>query len=541
MSNRIDFIHSALDYLRAKRFEEASDICRKLLAADRSDLDARFFLGVALSARGIAGEAEHHLEKVVHARPDHVDAHRELAMLLEKTGKLKAAETEFRAVVRLQPRDPSARAALAACLLAAGQAQAAAQEIETILRAAPAFSPAHNLLGLTLVEQGRLDEAERKFRETILLEPANVGAHANLATTLVTLGRFDEGLASLTDALLLAPDDQTLNTLHATALLKAGGLAEGFAAHEWHRRGPGRDRLPPTMLLPRLATLGSIAGGSVAGRTIVVHHEPGFGDTLQFLRYAPLLQRAGARVVLWMQDELARLLRAQPGMSELYSTAITLPRFDYHCPVMSLPRVFGTILETIPAEVPYIQADPALIQAWAARLPPRPQGGCRAGLAWAGEPPAFDTEAAILDRKRSVTLGALAPLFAVPGAGFVSLQHGAAAHQADEQIRAGLIHDPMWGVTDFADTAAIIANLDVVVSVDTAVAHLAGAMGKPVMLLDRYDNCWRWLSGRADSPWYPTLRIFRQPQPGAWHTVALRAAASLEDFIARLTAQGRAV
>jgi hypothetical protein len=283
------------------------------------------------------------------------------------------------------------------------------------------------------------------------------------------------------------------------------------------------------MLLPRLDQL-----GGVAGKTILIHHEQGFGDTLQFLRYAPLLSAAGARVALWMPEELARLLRAQQGLGELYIGTVTLPRFDYHCPMLSLPRAFGTTLATIPAGAPYLQADPALAWSWAGRLPP--PGRCRVGLVWAGEPKPGDPGAAALERKRSIGLQTLAPILGLPGADFVSLQRGPAQHQAEAFIRAGLISDPMWGVTDFADTAAIIANLDVVVSIDTSVAHLAGAMGKPVLLVDRYDNCWRWLAGRADSPWYPTMRIFRQHMPGDWDSVAGWAAASLNDFIARLAA-----
>jgi Glycosyltransferase family 9 (heptosyltransferase) len=223
-----------------------------------------------------------------------------------------------------------------------------------------------------------------------------------------------------------------------------------------------------------------------------------------------------------MPEPLMRLVRGQKAIAECLTGNVTLPKFDFHCPVNSLPLVFETTLETIPAPVPYIQADPELVTAWKARLP---AAGRRIGLVWAGEPRGYDPAAQALDKRRSLPGAAFAPLIAVPGLSFVSLQMGA----AQAELPAG-VHDPMGGVKDFADTAAIIANLEAVVSVDTAVAHLAGAMGKPVLLLDRYDNCWRWLSGRTDTPWYPTLGIFRQPHMGDWEPALAAVADALKAF-----------
>jgi hypothetical protein len=253
----------------------------------------------------------------------------------------------------------------------------------------------------------------------------------------------------------------------------------------------------------------------------VIYHEEGFGDTMQFLRYAKLLSDAGARVILWAPSELVRLTRGQAGIAEVLTGDVNLPKFDYHCPIISLPYVFGTTLTTIPAPVPYIKADAELARDWALCLP----DGRKVGLVWAGEPRSYDPGAQALDRRRSLHASALAPMTAIDGLSFVSLQMGTAR----SQIATG-VHDPMANVRDFADTAAIIANLDLVVSVDTAVAHLAGAMGKPVFLLDRYDNCWRWLHGRTESPWYPTMRIFRQHRMGDWTGAIAAATAALRDF-----------
>jgi hypothetical protein len=263
-------------------------------------------------------------------------------------------------------------------------------------------------------------------------------------------------------------------------------------------------------------------GDRLAGLTILALHEDGFGDTLQFLRYLPLLAERGARVVAYVPPPLARLMRAVPGVAEVVTDRRRLPAHDFVCPVFSLPRVFGTTVRTIPP-VPAMTMDAALVRHWAGRLP---IGGVRAGLVWAGQARPSLQGFSTLDQRRSAGLAAFRPVFDVPGVSFVSLQAGPAARQP-RPFGLDLV-DPMPEVTDFADTAAIIAGLDVVISVDTSVVHLAGLVGKPVFLLDRYDGCWRWLSGRTDSPWYPRLTIFRQEQPGDWSGAMAQAAASLE-------------
>ncbi|HEX4505961.1 MAG TPA: glycosyltransferase family 9 protein [Alphaproteobacteria bacterium] len=362
------------------------------------------------------------------------------------------------------------------------------------------------------LEAGCFEECAALCRGLIEADPGNTKAHATLGRALTAEGEFDEALAASTDALRLSPADIAINLDRAVALLKAGHLLEGWAAYEWRHGGdtPARPMLPKVRYLDHLD-----------GRTVLIDHEGGFGDTIQFLRYARLLVEIGAKVVLRAPPELARLMSGQDGIAEVV-TAADRPPFDYRCPAMSLPYVFDTAVETIPtADGVYINADRALIAEWATRLPPGP----RVGLVWAGERSSNDAEAQALDRRRNLPFKMLLPLTVTPGVSFVSLQTGPARGQI-----AGGIHDPMGAVRDFADTAAIIANLDAVISVDTAVAHLAGAMGKPVFLLDRYDNCWRWLYGRGDSPWYPTLMIFRQAQPGDWLGPVTQAAQTLEEF-----------
>jgi hypothetical protein len=263
---------------------------------------------------------------------------------------------------------------------------------------------------------------------------------------------------------------------------------------------------------------------------VLVVQEEGLGDTLQFLRYLPLLAERGARVAVAVPPELTRLIRTVPGVIDVPAGDAPVPKHDFHCSFNGLPRAFETTLETIPCAVPYLAADPALVTRWARRLPAIQ--ALRVGLAWAGQARPWLPGFVGVDQRRSTDLATLAPLAAVSGVRFVSLQKGGAAPEARTPADALDLLDVMAEVRDFADTAAIVANLDLVISVDTSVVHLAGAMGKPVFLLDRYDNCWRWLSGRDDSPWYPSLRIFRQSRPGEWAPVIARVAAALARQVA---------
>jgi Tfp pilus assembly protein PilF len=477
---------SALDLLNAGHSDRAADLCRAAVQADPRDPGARAMLATALAALGRPVEAE----------------------------------TEYRAALRYAPRDAAIGCAFGKFLLDRFRSKEAAAQAEAALVFAPDDLPAHNLLGMALAAQGRMDEAIEAFSRAVAADPSAGSSHANLGTALAVEGRFKEAFYALDQAIRLSPADIAIRVNQAITLLKAGRLPEGWAAWEWRHRQPRREKLPPALRLPRLDD-----PGQLVGRTVVIYHEEGFGDTLQFFRYVGLLADLGARIVLWLPDALTRLLRSQAANLDIITGDVTLPVFDYHSPINSLPLVFGTAIETIPGPPRYLAADPILTEHWARKLPS--PTACRVGLCWAGEPRPYDPAAQALDRRRSVPLFKLEPLLATEGVTFVSLQKGAAARQVFAPV-----HDPMAEVEDFADTAAIIANLDLVISVDTAVAHLAGAMGKPIFLLDRYDNCWRWLTGRTDSPWYPTLRIFRQQRMGEWEPVIGDVAEALAAFVA---------
>jgi hypothetical protein len=332
--------------------------------------------------------------------------------------------------------------------------------------------------------------------------------------------QFDDAIAAHDQAVALAPDNPRFRVNRAVALLKAGRWDTAWLDYEARLRLTSQQPEATGLvdrLIPSLADIGDLTG-----LTIVALHEEGFGDTLQFLRYLPLLADQGATVIACVPQALARVMATVPGVAGIVTDVRRLPPYDYVCPFFSLPRAFGTTVHDIPP-APRLVPDPFLVNQWRNRLPRR---GLLAGLVWAGQSrpwlPGFRT----LDRRRSAGLAAFAPLGTVPGVSFISLQMGPAARQA---VPPGMeLFNPMPRVTDFAETLAIIAELDVLISVDTSVVHLAGLLGKRVFLLDRYDGCWRWLSGRGDSPWYPNLTIFRQERPNDWTAPVNRAAASLE-------------
>ena len=364
------------------------------------------------------------------------------------------------------------------------------------------------MLGAAESRHGNIAAAVTLFHQVTELTPNDAAAWSNLGKAEAAQGAFTAAEQAFTRAARLAPGNAQLRLNHAIARLKSGRLAEGWPLFRARHALPGRAPAPPG---PELRTLDGLAN-----QTVLLLHDEGFGDTIQFIRYAPLLTARGARVVVRAPPPLHRLL-ASNGIE--LATPATRP--DAWCRIPDLPALFGTTLENVPARLPYLTPDPALITHWSRHLPPKRPATRRIGLAWAGAARTHDPAAQATDRIRSIPPARLAPLWATQHVTWISLQHGATPPDG--------ISNPMPAVQDFADTAAIIANLDLVISVDTAVAHLAAAMARPVLLLDRHDNCWRWLSNRTDSPWYPgVLTIIRQQHPGDWTGVLHTAQKMLE-------------
>ena len=538
-------------------------------------------LGLALGALGRVEEAASAYRQAVKLDPTYLEGHNNLGNILRSTGQPVAAEASYRRALRLQPNQPVLINNLAAVLLAQNrlvEAEAAYRHALTLqpdlamahaglaetlarmgrlvdaeagfreaLRLEPGLVEAHENLGQVLLGRNRLAEAEASFRAALALQPGRAGAWTGLGTALLDQARGDEAEAAFRTALQAKPDlaaaHQGLGHVlyeldrleaseascraaiacdpeHASAhhnlahlLLVTGRFEEGWRHFEWRQALPTADRrgfVPPRW-----------QGETLDGRTLLIHAEQGLGDTLQFCRFVPLL--AGkARLVFEVQPALKRLMASFAPVAEIVARGERVPDFDLHCPLMSLPGLLGTVLETIPAALPYLTVEPERAALWQDRL--AALDGLRVGLVWAGglrpERPDLDR----VDARRSMTLNRLAPLAGIPGVSFVSLQKGRAASQEPGPLA---LQEFPEALEDFVDTAGLIDALDLVIGVDTSVPHLAGALGKPVWLMNRHDTCWRWLLDRDDSPWYPTLRQFRQRTRGDWDGVVADVAAAL--------------
>lgn len=300
--------------------------------------------------------------------------------------------------------------------------------------------------------------------------------------------------------------------------LLSGNFIEGWEGYEWRWEKPDYKKFKRDF--PKFIWQGE----ELKGQRILLHAEQGYGDTLQFIRYVPLVDARNARVIVECPRDLTKLLGNIDGVSRVVARNDPLPEFDLHCPLMSLPKVFGTTLDSIPSKIPYLNADPDLIRTWKGRISSNIMK-FKVGLAWSGNPEHQN------DRNRSCALEILSPLAQVKNVQFFSLQKGRGSEEVKSPVQGLGMIDLTDQIQDFSDTAALIENLDLVVSVDTVVAHLAGALGKRVWTLLPYSPDWRWLLEREDSPWYPTMHLYRQPKPGDWTAVIQRATADLEDLV----------
>jgi Flp pilus assembly protein TadD len=512
---------AALRLLSSGTWLEAEMTARQAMVVDPDDPHAEMVAGLAVAAMGEMDRAAPILVGAAARRPGAAHPCAELARLQPPLPR-PLVERQFRACLGLTPADGRLRLDFAAFLLETARAG----EAEGFLADVPDSAARQHLMGLVLAELGRFRAAIGCFERAAALDPDAGPSWSNLGMVLKVEGRFADAIAAHDRAVALEPDNHRFRVNRAVALLKMGAWEPAWRDYEARLSLAGAPAFDADRLMPSLRP-----NERLDGVTVLVVHEDGFGDTMQFLRYVPLLAERGARVVACVPSVLERLMRLVPGVAEVVIPCRRMPAHDYVCPMFSLPRVFGTTVGTIPP-APVLVPDAAWVRRAVGLVP---SAGLRAGLVWAGQARPSVPGFATLDRRRSAGLAVFAPLFDVPGVSFVSLQAGAAAHQARLDVVATIaprLADPMWNVDDFADTAALIANLDVVVSVDTSVVHLAGLLDKPVFLLDRYDGCWRWLSGRTDSKWYPRLTIFRQDRPNDWSAPMARVAAALREMAA---------
>jgi tetratricopeptide (TPR) repeat protein len=509
-------------------FATAERLFGAVLQTQADNFDALHGLGLVNYRRSRLDAALALIQAALQADLDRADGFSSLGLVFLSLKQFERALKSFDAGLRIAPDDGELLNRRGVALLELGRPHEALECFDHVLASAPSHLEALGNRGNALLKLNRPAEALKSYDRALVIAPDNAQLLTNRAATLRRLDRPHEAVMSARSALANRPDFAQAKFVEAVARLTLGDFS-GWRGYEarWsvgflagHRRAFAQ---PPWL-----------GEQSLHGKTILLHAEQGFGDTIQFARYAPLVAQRGAKVLLEVQPALKRLLAATPGASAVIARGEVLPPFDFHCPLLSLPLALGTELATIPATIPYVAPADDDIALWRQRLPERRP---LVGLAWSGER-SHDN-----DLNRSLRLETLSPLLGLSDVTFVSLQHEV------REMDAGLLHKHRAIVhigdqfRDFADTAAAIAQLDAVISADTAVAHLAGAMGKPLLLLLPFGADFRWLRERSDSPWYPTARLYRQPAFGDWASViaAVHMAVQKIGGLRRGAAGGRAV
>jgi tetratricopeptide (TPR) repeat protein len=524
------------------------EAARHRVAESPTDAEALFALGNALWHGGAQDEAVAAFARAIAVRPDNAEARNNLGNALLELGRPEEAVRHYRAALAIRPKHAPTLYNLGNALLACGEAEAAEARFRAALALQPTHAGAWNNLGNLLRARGNIAEAAECYRQAVTLRPDAAGSHNNLGSALLALHRAREAAACFAEAVRLQPDyadaynnlggaqlalDQPEDAARAfrravdldpsqaqarfgeaLAFLSLGRFAEGWEAYESRWLDPRFNEGVRAYATPRWN------GESVAGRTVLLHCEQGLGDSIQFVRYVPLVRARGARVVL---EAPAPLLGLFAGLAdEVVSDKADLPPHDFHCPLLSLPRLFGTDMHSIPADVPYLHPDPALAAAWARTLGPATKP--RIGIAFSG------SEEHPEDALRSIPLARLRPLLDLQDAEFHVVQKDIRADDARtlrEMPGVRAHHDRL---ETFADTAALLTQIDLMISVDTSVAHLGAALARPVWILVQFNADFRWLRVRTDSPWYPTVRLFRQSQPLAWETEIDRIVEAVRSF-----------
>jgi tetratricopeptide (TPR) repeat protein len=506
------------------RFDEALASSDRALALRPNFADAHCNRGLALKELKRFDEALESYDRAIALRGDFAEAHSNRGNVLRELKRLDEALASCDRAIALRADFAEAHCARGNVLLSLKHFAEALRSYDRAIALRPGLAEAHCNRGIALLDIDRPEEALASYDRAVELQPDFAVALYNRAIALEAMDRFEEALQSYERSARIKPDHAEVHVNEALCRLLLGDFERGWEKYEWrwataHLRDHKRTFPQPQWL----------GADEIAGKTVLLHAEQGLGDTVQFARYVPGIAARGARVVLEVQAPLRSLLTSLPGAAQVIAAGDPLPDFDLHSPLLSLPFVLRTRLDSIPAATPYLAAPTDKVNSWRDRLGQHTKP--RIGLVWAGNPRKELPNLNLIDRQRSVAFETLVPLLAVTACSFYSLQKG---DDAVKQLRNSAWRDHVIDFTDelhdFSDTAALIENLDLVVAVDTSVLHLAGALAKPVWLLNRYNTCWRWLRDRDDSPWYPGLRQFRQDASRDWDQVVRRVADALRDY-----------
>ncbi|MFH2091016.1 MAG: tetratricopeptide repeat-containing glycosyltransferase family protein [Pseudomonadota bacterium] len=476
MINIEQTLKKGVEYHTAGNLKQAEQAYRDVLAIAPENPDATHFLGVLafnVNRNDIAREL---ITKAIHLTPDNPACYLNLGNVCQQENDLAQAIKWYEKSKHLNPANPKI----------------------------------YSNIGVALSKLGKLEESVIHLKEALRLDPDFAEAHNNLSETYKLMGQYDNALKSSKKAIALNPNFVAARWNQSILLLLQGDLKTGFKEYEWRWQRP---KSPIRLFDTGVAWQGQ----PLEGKTIFVYEEQGLGDTLQFIRYLPFVQKIGGRVIFEVVPQLLRLVQSFKGFDRLYVgipniDTRSVDRFDYHVPLLSLPGILNTTLDCVPKNIPYLYADPCLSKIWQSRMGNN-LSACKIGIVWAGHPEHAN------DMNRSVLLSRFKQLLDIPDVGLYSLQKEKFDQWTDISPEKIFLRDFGDEITDFSDTAAIMDNLDLVISIDTSVVHLAGAMGKKVWALLPFSPDWRWMTDRDDSPWYPSMRLFRQPKPGDWESV----------------------
>ncbi|WP_175772712.1 tetratricopeptide repeat protein [Paraburkholderia phenazinium] len=511
-------IRRAVSLYSAGRFTEALAAIKRVLQSHPANVDALNFAAACSLRLGRNVDAEAYWRRVIKMKPEYADAHYNLGLLLQKLQRLHEAGAAYQRAIAIRPDNVQAHCNLGVVLVELKRVAEAESVYRRAITIRPDYAEVHSNLGNLLRSLKRFSEAEAAYRRALTIRPNNPDAYNHLGLLLQELKRFSEAEAAYRRALAVQPGCPDANWYLSLLLLHLGRWSEGWSLYEARYRGDtSRGTIAPSLSYPQWQ------GEALQGKSLLIWPEQGFGDEIQFVRYLPLLKAQGAtRITLVCKPELRPLFQSMAGTAavitpeEVRNTAA----HDFWTFLLSIPLHLGTTPESVPNQLPYLQAPQDRIETWRPRLP---EAGLRVGLVWKGRASHKN------DSNRSLPgLASLAPLWTVPGLSFVSLQKG----QGEAEAIRPPVNQPIRhlgsDIRDFADSAAIIVQLDLVISVDTAIAHLAGALGKPCwVLLPSLGTDWRWMDARVDSPWYPgVMRLFRQEGLG-WSEIVSNVAKAL--------------
>lgn len=494
-----------------EKYDSAIDYIKRALRLDPNNAHAYYNLGNTFRKKGQQEEAISSFQKAVQLNPLFVDAYYNLGIAFQDNKQFNEAIASYLKASQLDPRLSHVWYNLGNAYRDNKQFGEAITSYLKALELNPSFVESYINLAGAFRDNGQLDEAVSYSEKALRLKPSLPAAYVNLGTALQDKGHLDEAITCYRKALQFNPDLAEAHWNMSLVFLILGDYKEGWKEHMW------RWKLKDYMRYGFSQPLWD--GFDISGASVLLHDEQGFGDAIQLIRYAPLVAERCSKVIIWCKKELKTLLRNVPGVYGVIGRGEDLPDFDAHCPLLNLPLIFNTTLESIPTKIPYITADSILVRRWRDRIE-SDSSRLKVGLVWA-------TGEGELSKIKSFPLDAFSEFARVRNVSFYSLQKGTEAEQAKNPPKGMKLIDYMGEIDDFADTAALIENLDLVISADTAAAHLAGALGKPVWTLIPAVPIWQWMLEREDSPWYATMRLFRQHSLGEWNSVITRVSEEL--------------